>query len=100
MKRFEMPDDGKDWANEECYLTDKLKAELKKMQLDQDKIHELTTRIREAVYKQRDEILRAFVAQYGCLPDECVQVEESTPKGYRWHVRKRTPEEMQTGKHE
>ena len=42
-----------------------------------------------AIHVQREEILRAFVAQYGCEPDEVEQVEQNTPTGKIWFVRKR-----------
>lgn len=45
--------------------------------------------IKERIYAQREEILEAFIAKYGCEPDECEQVVEKTLNGMRWFVRKR-----------
>lgn len=36
------------------------------------------------IYEQREEILRAFIAKYGCGPDEVEQV--SQPSTGRWWV--------------
>lgn len=40
------------------------------------------------VTDQREQILQAFVAQYGMLPSEIVAVEKRTPSGSLWYVRK------------
>jgi hypothetical protein len=51
-----------------------------------DKVDALTAQI----YGQREEILRAFIAKYGCGPDELEQVEERGEDGTtKWHVRLR-----------
>jgi hypothetical protein len=42
-----------------------------------------------SVMGQREEILRAFIAKYGFQPDEAEQVEQDTPTGRRWYVRRR-----------
>jgi hypothetical protein len=44
----------------------------------------------ERVAAQREEILEAFIAKYGCGPDDLVQVEQRTEDGCRWWV-ERTP---------
>lgn len=53
------------------------------------------TAICEEYYKgillQREEILKAFIAKFGCHPEEVVQVIEGT----KTYVRRRTPEEME-----
>ncbi len=55
-----------------------------------DKLSLLLTRI----HSQREEILTAFIAKYGCEPEECEQVvicsHDSTIK---WFVRKRPSKE-------
>jgi hypothetical protein len=38
----------------------------------------------EEVNKQREEILKAFVAKYGCEPDQIVQYEQITGRGVKW----------------
>jgi hypothetical protein len=43
-----------------------------------------------AVLDQREEILRAFVAKYGCQPDEIMQVEERSDNQVRWYVTHKT----------
>lgn len=95
--RFSLPNGQPDWPLEEVDATEKLQAELRKLKVDENKVRELSDRLRAAVYAQRDEILKAFIAKYGCMPDEAVQCEQSTPHGYRWYVRKKTEEEMNTG---
>ena len=40
----------------------------------------------QQIYAQREEILTAFVAKYGCGPEEAVQVQRQTPDGMRWWV--------------
>lgn len=39
------------------------------------------------VIAQREEILRAFIAKYGCQPDEIEQIIQTTCDGVRWYVR-------------
>ena len=41
----------------------------------------------EAIAKQREQILEAFIAETGLLPSECEQVLQ----GDRWWVQKRPP---------
>ena len=41
------------------------------------------------VMAQREEVLRAFIAKYGCHPDEVTQVVQNTMDGCVWHVEKR-----------
>jgi len=44
----------------------------------------------DRVYSQRQEILEAFIAKYGCEPDECEQIIISDINNViRWFVRKR-----------
>lgn len=40
----------------------------------------------DAILAQREEILTAFVAKYGCDPDNIVQVYEMTNNGGRYWV--------------
>lgn len=42
----------------------------------------------EWVMTHREEILAAFVAKYGCQPDECVMVEQTSQDGFSktWRV--------------
>jgi hypothetical protein len=47
------------------------------------------TKIIDEVYAQREEILTAFVAKYGCGPEEAVQVFQACPEGFRFWVEKR-----------
>lgn len=64
-----------------------------------NEILDLSNKIRIAldpIYKQRTEVLEAFIAKYGCEPDECEQVVISDQSStIRWFVRKRlvTPDE-------
>jgi hypothetical protein len=41
------------------------------------------------ISEQREEILTAFVAKYGCGPDECEQVVQRSPDGEKYWVRLR-----------
>lgn len=41
------------------------------------------------IVEQREEIIRAFIAKYNCLPDEIEQVEELTDMGRRWYLRRK-----------
>jgi hypothetical protein len=50
-----------------------------------------TSELYAQILSQREEILRAFVAQHGCLPDEAVQIEQRMADGStRWWVQRRT----------
>jgi hypothetical protein len=42
------------------------------------------------VTAQREEILRAFVAKYGCGPEEAIQVFQAGPTGFKFWVEKQT----------
>jgi len=43
------------------------------------------------IYRQRKEVLEAFIAKYGCEPDECEQVIVSGPNTeIRWFVQKKS----------
>ena len=44
------------------------------------------------VMANREEILRAFIAKYGCEPDEIMQYEQLTANGMRWYVQHELPE--------
>lgn len=48
------------------------------------------------IARTREEILRAFVAKYGCGPDEIEQVTRSTPDGTIWSVRRKQREAKPT----
>jgi hypothetical protein len=52
-----------------------------------DKLHEITKGILKDIYAQREEILTAFIAKYGCGPDECEQVVQHTSDGEKYWVR-------------
>lgn len=43
----------------------------------------------DRVYEQREEIIVAFLAKYGCGPEELEQVEERTAHGVVWYVRRK-----------
>lgn len=47
----------------------------------------------ERVRAQREEILEAFLAKYGCQPDEIVQIEKRTENGWRWWVERQNVDE-------
>lgn len=38
------------------------------------------------IMNQREEILKAFIAKYGCGPDEITQSIEVTEKGIEWKI--------------
>ncbi len=46
-----------------------------------------------AIMRQLEDILIAFMAQYGLLPDQVEQVEQHTANGIVWYVRKKTTKE-------
>jgi hypothetical protein len=55
-------------------------------------VTELWAEMRKAVARiqeQRDEIITAFIAKYQVGPDEIEQVEQRTPTGSVWYVRRR-----------
>jgi hypothetical protein len=59
-------------------------------------IDKQTAALLQRIYAQREEILTAFVAKYGCGPEEAVQVQRMTPDGMRWWVeRVKQPEATQ-----
>jgi hypothetical protein len=41
------------------------------------------------IIEQREEIITAFIAKYGCQPDEIEQVEERYDGLTKWYVRKK-----------
>ena len=43
----------------------------------------------EDIFRQREEILTAFIAKYGIDPEECEQVIEQGSNKTSWFVRKR-----------
>lgn len=46
--------------------------------------------ITEKIFSQREEVLQAFIAKYGCEPDECEQVIISDcDTVIRWSIRKK-----------
>lgn len=45
------------------------------------------------IFQQREQILVAFMTQYGLLPDQIEQVEQHTADGIVWFVRKKTTKE-------
>lgn len=53
-------------------------------------LRELAQKAYNGIMAQRAEVLAAFVAKYGCGPDEVVQVERHTGTGTRWWVERRT----------
>lgn len=48
----------------------------------------------QKIYEQREEILTAFIAKYGCGPDECEQVVQLSPDGEKYWVRLRVREHI------
>jgi len=43
-----------------------------------------------AIFTQREEILTAFIAKYGCEPDECVQTVRTVAPGHQeWSVQRK-----------
>lgn len=54
---------------------------------------ELTNAVKvllDQIFSQREEIMTAFIAKYGCEPDECEQVIISDRENtIRWFVRKK-----------
>lgn len=55
----------------------------------------LVRKMAEDILKNREEILRAFIAKYGFEPDRAIQVEQYLPDGTtRWFVRHMTDEEL------
>lgn len=42
-----------------------------------------------SIYEQREQIVAAFIAQYGCKPDEVEQIVQYTGNEIRWFVRKK-----------
>jgi hypothetical protein len=65
--------------------------ELKKKQRYGDIVKkEFVEEIWREVLNQREEILKAFIAETGLYPSECEQVEQRNPDGtITWFVRKR-----------
>ena len=43
-----------------------------------------------SIYDQREQIVTAFIAQYGYKPDEVEQVVQYTGNGIKWFVRKKS----------
>jgi hypothetical protein len=52
----------------------------------QDPVQRVARKALEAIYAQREEILTAFVAKYGCQPDEVVQLTRFSEEGQEWRV--------------
>lgn len=52
-----------------------------------DPMEEVFRKYVDNILMQREEIMRAFIAKYGCHPDQVVQIEEKQPDGsMRWHI--------------
>jgi len=51
-----------------------------------EQLSERVSQAFERVTAQREEILEAFIAKYGCGPDGLIQVEQRTENGWRWWV--------------
>jgi hypothetical protein len=49
------------------------------------------------IVEDRENILKAFIAQYGYEPGRVIQVEQKTEDGTRWFVRRKTDAEMRLG---
>ena len=47
----------------------------------------------EEIESTKDEILRAFIAKYGCSPDDAIIEMRTSFDSYTWHVREKTDEE-------
>jgi len=43
-----------------------------------------------SIYQQREQIIAAFIAQYGCKPDEIEQVVQYTGDKIKWFIRKKS----------
>jgi hypothetical protein len=56
-----------------------------------EQLSERVSQAFERVTAQREEILEAFIAKYGCGPDELIQVEQRTENGWRWWVERVLP---------
>lgn len=54
----------------------------------QDEARKSMQRAMADIISQRDEILIAFIAKYGCEPNECIQIEQQTPYGRIWKVQR------------
>ena len=52
-------------------------------------VNTLTRETINKVMLQREEILTAFIAKYGCEPDEIVQVVTLTPTGSTWTIERK-----------
>jgi len=64
-----------------------------------DILNEAIKKTLEKIYAQREEILTAFIAKYGCDPDHVVQIEEYVYDGSTsWYVRKMSDEEYERRK--
>lgn len=62
-----------------------------------DNINKIAGALWKEIILQREEIITSFIAKYGCLPDEIIQIHQITPDGEsRWIVRKMTEEEKKS----
>jgi len=52
----------------------------------QEELSERASQIIDIVMANREAILEAFIAKYGCQPDEAVQVIQSDGNMFRWWV--------------
>jgi hypothetical protein len=48
----------------------------------------------ENIYRNREKILEAFIAETGLKPSECEQVEICGNNGFRFYVKKREPDNL------
>jgi hypothetical protein len=51
---------------------------------------EIIETILSSIYKERENIIAAFIAQYQCKPDEVEQVFEYTGNTIKWSIRKKS----------
>jgi len=56
-------------------------------------LYEHGKKIAEKIHEQREEILEAFIAKYGCEPQDLVQIIQQTEGGIKVFVRVRTDDE-------
>ena len=42
-----------------------------------------------SIYEEREKIIKAFIAEYGCKPEEIEQIVQYTGNEIKWFVRKK-----------
>ena len=57
------------------------------MELEMNELRELVRKKIDEIYANREEILTAFIAKYGCHPDEIEQVCQIEGMETRWYIR-------------